>query len=121
MISRVSPGLRGVSVGQVLTELQQGDERQPPRRQPGLAKLGEQVGEVRVGEDGAQLVAQLEERVALAEDGPGDTGSFLRHRLDRAGLERHGGPPQQGEPAKEYPPSSAPTTSPTVSDHFVAI
>jgi hypothetical protein len=43
-------------VGEVLAELEQGDERQPPRRQPGLAVPGEQVGEVGVGKDGAELV-----------------------------------------------------------------
>jgi hypothetical protein len=32
-----------------------------------LAELGEEVGEVRVGEDGAELVPQAEEGIALAE------------------------------------------------------
>ena len=85
--------LGGLPVGQVLAELQEGDQRQPPRRQPRLAEPGEQVGEVRVGEDGAELVAQPEEGVALAEGGPGDARRLLGHGLDRAGLERHGGPP----------------------------
>jgi hypothetical protein len=83
-------------VGQVLAELQEGDQRQPPRRQSRLAEPGEQVGEVGVGEDGAELVAKLEERVALAEGGPGDTRGLLGHGLDRGGLERHGRPPQEG-------------------------
>ena len=85
--------LGGTPVRQVLAEPQQGDQRQPPRRQPRLAELREQVGEVRVGEDGAELVPQLQERVALAEGGPGDARRPLRHGLDRGGLERHGGPP----------------------------
>jgi hypothetical protein len=59
-------------IGQVLPELEQGDQGQPPRRQPRLAEPGEQVGEVRVGEDGAELVTKAEERVALAEGGLGD-------------------------------------------------
>src|SRR5215218_967267 len=50
------------------------------------------VGEVRVGEDGAELVTEAEERVALAEGGLGDARRPFRHGLDRAGLE-HGGPP----------------------------
>ena len=62
------------------------------RRQPRPAEPGEEVGEVRVGEDGAELVAQLQERVALAERGLGDARRPFRHGLDRAGLE-HGGPP----------------------------
>jgi hypothetical protein len=85
--------LGGTPVRQVLAELQQGDQRQPPRRQPRLAELREQVGEVFVGEDGAELVAELQQRVALAEGGLGDPRRPLRHGLDRGGLERHGGPP----------------------------
>jgi hypothetical protein len=80
------------SVGQVLAELQQGDQRQPPGRQARLTQLGEQVGKVRVGEDGAELVTQGEQRIALAERGLGDARRPLRHGLDRAGLE-HGRPP----------------------------
>jgi hypothetical protein len=68
--------LGGPTVGEVLAELQQGDPGQTPGRQARLAALGEQVGEIRVGEDGAELVAQLEKRVALAEGGSGN-----RHRL----------------------------------------
>jgi hypothetical protein len=87
----------------VLAELQEGDQRQPPRRQSRPAEPGEQVGEVGVGKDGAELVAQLEERVALAEGGPGDTRGLLGHWMDRVGPERHGGPPRQDEPAAGYP------------------
>jgi hypothetical protein len=39
-------------VGQVLAELEQGDQRQSPGRQARLAEPGEEVGEVGVGEDG---------------------------------------------------------------------
>ena len=55
--------LRRTPVGEVLAELQQGDERQAPRRQPGLAALREEIREVGVGENGPQLVSQLEERM----------------------------------------------------------
>jgi hypothetical protein len=72
--------LRRLPVGQVLAELQQGDQRQPPGRQARLTQLGEQVGEVRVGEDGAELVTKAEERVALAERGLGDARPSLPAR-----------------------------------------
>ena len=85
--------LGGPPVGQVLAELQDGDQRQPPRWQARLAELGEQVGEVRVGEDGAELVAQPEQGVALAEGGPRDARRLLGHGLDQGGFERHGRPP----------------------------
>ena len=116
----VDPGphrLGRLPVGEALAELQEGDQGQPPRRQPGLAEPREQVGEALVREDGAELVAQLEERVALAEGGARDAHRLLGHGLDRAGLERHGGPPRQGAPAADYPPTSAQRTSPTVSNH----
>src|SRR3954447_19465790 len=94
----VDPGahrLGRAPVGQVLAELEQGDQRQAPRRQPGLAAPGEEVGEVGVDEDGAELVTEPEERVALAEGGPGDARRHLGHGLDGAGLEGHGGPPRR--------------------------
>ena len=65
----------------------------PPWRQSRPAELREQVGEVLVREDGAEQVAQLEEKVALAEGGPRDARRLPGHGLDRAGLERHGGYP----------------------------
>src|SRR5215218_1626824 len=85
--------LRGLPVGQVLPELQQGDQRQAPGRQARLAERGEQVGEGGGGEDGPQLVPQFEERVALAEGGPRDARRSFGYGADRAGFERHGGPP----------------------------
>ena len=109
--------LGGLPVGQVLAELQDGDQRQAPRRQARLAEPGEQVGEVGVGEDGAELVAQLEEGVALAEGGPGDARRLLGHGLDRAGLSDMAGL-RRGGPAAGYPPTQAQPTSPTVSGRF---
>ena len=94
----IDPGahrLGGLSIGQVFAELQQGDQGQPPRREPGLAALREEVGEVRVGEDGAEFIAQLEERIALAEGGSRDARGLRGHGLDRAGLKGHGRPPRQ--------------------------
>ena len=79
--------LRGLPVGQVLAELQEGDQRQAPGRQARLAEPGEEVGEVGVGEDGAELVAELEERIALAEGRACNACRLLGHRLDRVGLE----------------------------------
>ena len=67
--------LRGPPVGQVLAELQDGDQGQSPRRQPRLAEPGEEVGKVRVGEDGAELIAEAEEGIALAE---GSLGTACR-------------------------------------------
>jgi hypothetical protein len=109
--------LRGPPVGQVLAELQDGDQSQPPRRQPRLAEPGEEIGKVRVGEDGAELVPQAEEGIALAEGSLGDARRLLGHGLDQGGFERHGRPPA-GEPAAEYSPTPAQPTSPTVSGPF---
>jgi len=81
-----------LAVGQVLAELEQGDQRQAPRRQARLAEPGEQVGEVGISEDGAELVPQLQERVALTKGRARDARRLLGHGLDRAGLERHDRP-----------------------------
>jgi hypothetical protein len=100
-------------IGQVLVELQQGDQGQPPRRQARLAAPGEQVGEIRVGEDRAELVTELQEQVALAEGGAGDARRLLRHRLKRAGLERHGGASEwQTEPTYRSPSEFASSIGP---------
>src|SRR4051794_25006310 len=116
-------GFRGPPVGQVLAELQQGGQGQPPRRQPGLAALREEVDEVGVGEDGSQLVTKLEERVALAEGGPGDPCRLLGHGLDRAGLERHGGPPRRigYRFPRHRPPGRPRPISPAVSDSLLGL
>jgi hypothetical protein len=50
--------LRGLPVGQVLPELHQRDQRQPPRRISRLAKGGVEVTEGGITEHGAEPVAQ---------------------------------------------------------------
>jgi len=54
----IDPGadcLSGPAVGEVLTELQDGDQGQPPWRERGLASAGIKVGEVGIGEEGTEL------------------------------------------------------------------
>src|SRR5690349_7775515 len=79
--------------------------------------LGEEIGEVGVGEDGAELVAQLQERVALAEGGPGDPRGLLGHGVDRDRLEGHGGPPRRTgyRSPRDRPPGRPRPISPAVS------
>ena len=85
--------LRGPPIGQVLAELQEGDQRRP-RRQPRLPQLGEQVGEVGIGEDGADSSRRLRRGLPLRKaaratlavaSGTGWIGSGLS---DMAGLRR---------------------------------
>jgi hypothetical protein len=67
----------GPAVGEILPELNDGDQGQPPGRQRGLAPAGIEVGEVGIGEEGTELVAQLEIGMAVREGGMGDLGRVL--------------------------------------------
>jgi len=65
-------GIGGAAVGQVLGDLQQRDERQPPGAGRGLTIAGDRGGERGVGVDRAEGVAQAELGVAEGERGVGD-------------------------------------------------
>jgi hypothetical protein len=67
----------GPAVGEVFTELQDSDQGQPPGRQRGLASAGIELSEIGIGEEGAELVAQLEIRIAIGKGGTGDLGRVL--------------------------------------------
>ena len=89
----VDPGADGVggrAVGEVLAELEDGDQGQPPGREGGLPPEGVEVGEVGVVEDGAEFVAEPEVGVAVGEGGTGDAGGILGDGRDEPELERHG-------------------------------
>jgi hypothetical protein len=67
-------GIGRLPVGQVLEELKDSDQREPPGGLGGSAATGVEGGEGLVGEDGAQPVAQVELGIAVGEDGASDTG-----------------------------------------------
>jgi hypothetical protein len=83
-------GLRGLPVAQALPELHERDEREPPGRVGRLAEARVEVGEVGVGEHGAEPIPQQQVGVASGERGPGDSGRVVRHRrkvvLGRSGI-----------------------------------
>jgi hypothetical protein len=83
-------GLGSLPVGEVLAELEDGDEGEPPRRVGRLADGRETGGEVLVVEDGPELVAEGEEGRALREGGESDAGGLGRDGAGRLWLERHG-------------------------------
>ena len=83
-------GLRRRTVGEVLAELQDGDQGQPPGREGGLSAAGIQVGEVGVVEDGAELVAELQVGVTPGEGGVGDAGGVLGDGRDESERKGHG-------------------------------
>src|SRR5262245_55428987 len=70
-------GIGRLPVGQVLDELKDGDQGEPPGGLNGSAAAGVEGGEVLVGEDGAQFVAQVEIGVAVGEGGASDPGGVV--------------------------------------------
>ena len=80
-------GVGGAAVGEVLAELEDGDQGQPPGREGGLASAGIEVGEVGVVEDGAEFVAEPEIGIAVGKGGAGDAGGVLGDGWDGAGLQ----------------------------------
>jgi hypothetical protein len=95
--------LRRLAVAQPLAELQERDQRQPPRRVAGLAERGVEVGEVAVPEHRTEAPAQQQGGVAARERRPGDAGGVAGDGRD-IGLwaERHGGL-QPGHPSTHLP------------------
>ena len=87
--------LGGPPVAQPLAELQQGDQREPPRRAGRLAALRVEVGEVAVREDGPEPVAKGEVGIAGRKGCPRDAGGRVGDGRDGAlRAERHGLPPR---------------------------
>ena len=80
-------------IGQVLHELEDGDQRQTPRRIGGLPALGIPIAEQFILVDCSQRVAQLNVHIPLGEDGMHDSGGFGWDLRDRLRFHRHGWPP----------------------------
>jgi hypothetical protein len=83
-------GVGGLPVAQVLEELENGDQGQPPRREAGLAPGGVELAEILVLVEGAELVAQPGDHGALGEGGAGDARGLGRDRADRLRMKAHG-------------------------------
>ena len=86
----------GVAIRQVLGELEQGDERQPPRCFGRAAARGEQPSKTGVVEDGPKAVAHIHQQAAAGKRCPGNLGRFLGHGSGRAGAKGHGWRPSKG-------------------------
>jgi hypothetical protein len=106
----VDPGAhrpRAPPVGQVLAELQQGGQLQPPRREPGLAALGEEVAKSASAKMGPSSSRSLRSALPLRKAAlavravPSGTGSIGPDLSDMVGL--RGGsaidPRDMGRPA----------------------
>src|SRR4029078_7134051 len=98
----------GPPVAQPLAELQQGDQREPPRRAGRLAALRVEVGEVAGGEDSPEPVAKGEVGIAGRKGCPRDAGGRVGDGRDGAlRAERHGLPPRGlGSLRSPLPPHS---------------
>src|SRR5262249_37963667 len=82
-------GLGRLPVGQVLDELKDGDQGEPPGGLGGSAAAGVEGGEVLVSEDGAQFVAQVEIGVAVGEGGASDPGGVIGDGDGQLSAQRH--------------------------------
>ena len=89
-VDAAADGIGGPSIGEVLGELHDGDQGEPPGRQRGLPAPGVEVGEVAVAEDVPELVAEPEVGIPLGEGGAGDAGGQFGDGRDGARLQRHG-------------------------------
>ena len=94
-VDAAADGVGGLAIGEVLGELQDGDQGELPGGQCGLSAPGVEVGEVAVAEDGSEFVAEPEVGVALGEGGAGDAGGQLGDGRGGLGC-RDTGAPQGG-------------------------
>ncbi len=94
--------LSRLSIAQVLAELHQRDQGQPPGWTGRLTLLGIEVGEVAIHEDRPERVAQGEIGAAFGKGGASDAGGLLGHGRDRLlWVERH------GEASRDYRSNAA--------------
>jgi len=77
-------------VGQVLGELEQGHQRQPPRAFRRLSAMGEETCELGVGEDRPEAVAQEQIGIALGKGCTGNGCGRSRNITTHGRAERHG-------------------------------
>jgi hypothetical protein len=67
-------GMNSLTVGEVLEKLEDGNQRQFPGRNGGLAGGGEKRCEILIGVDRAELITQSGDGVAFGQDGTDDSG-----------------------------------------------
>ncbi len=94
-VEATAHGVGGLAVREMLGKLQQDDSGQPPGSFGGLPPLGIQGGKRFILEEGGELIAQGEIRVAFGKGGAGDARGLHRHGLERFGTQRHGPTPDQ--------------------------
>ena len=75
-------GMNGLPVGEVLEELEDGDQREFPGCDGGLAGGGEERCEILIGVDRTEPVTQSGDGVAFGQDGTDDSGGVSRDGWD---------------------------------------
>lgn len=104
-VNPASHRVGGAPVAQPFPELHQCDECEAPGRVGWLTQLRVEVGEIGIGEQGAEPVAQEHVGGAAPESGLRDPSGVLRDRRQWLRTERHGRPP-------DWKPSQRPTGRP---------
>jgi transposase InsO family protein len=89
----VDPGpdsVSGLPVAEVLEELEDRDQSQPPRCKGGLPPARVEPSEVLILVEDAKFIPQPSHNVALRESCPGDPHGLDRDLTDRLGMKAHG-------------------------------
>jgi len=88
-INRPTDGIGGLAVGQTFHKLEDGDQQQAAGRQSGLSDGGKQGGEVLIGAQHAQFVADLHDRTAFGKGGTGDPLGFGGNDVKQLRMHAH--------------------------------
>jgi hypothetical protein len=96
-VDAAAGGVRRLPIREVLGELEDGHQGEPPGRRGRLTARGEEVGEGRVLVDRAEFVAHAHERMPFGEGRPRDAGGFVGDGRHGTGLQGHGRAPGRRE------------------------
>ena len=92
-VDPAADGFGRLPVRKVLHELEDRHQGQSPGCRSRLAVGGEEIGELPIGEEGAQFVSELQAQVAVRESGAGDADGFFGNGIGGLGFQAHEIPP----------------------------
>lgn len=87
-INTAADGISSLTIREVFSTLQDGDQRQLPRCKGRLPGRRKQVGKLSIGDQGSTLIGNEKIRMSLWKGGVGNTGCLCRDRRNWRGTER---------------------------------